>query len=413
MQIELDTVKGFRDFLPPESLKRDKIKKIVEKYYKLYGFVPIETPTIELDELMKPNTLPNEEEDEAISDRFRLKDRAGRNLGLRYEFTFQLARIFKQNQNIKLPFRRYQIGENYRDEPIKPGRTRQFTQCDADIIGDSSVNAEAELLSLVNEIFKELGLKEYEVRINNRKLLNAIIESVEITESKKVMKELDKIEKVGEDVVKVNLKKYADSNKILTLFKLMEKPLEFFVENSFDGASEIKELEEKCKKYGVKIVFSPSLVRGFGYYTGFIFEFVVNGKNALVGGGRYDNSVGKYLNREIPAVGISFSIESIMGNCPKEIENLEIDFIPKALIISIEQDSESFKLTKKLRKENISCFMTSDRIGKALEYANACSIPYVIFVGEEEVKKDKFKIKNMKSGKEDLLTEKQMISSLS
>jgi len=146
MQIEIDNVKGFQDFLPLESIKRDKIKKIVEKYFKLYGFVPIETPVIEFDELMKPSTLPNEQEDEAVSDRFRLKDRGGRNLGLRYEFTFQLSRIFKLNPNIKLPFRRYQIGEVFRDEPVGTGRFRQFTQCDADIMGDQSVECEAEIL---------------------------------------------------------------------------------------------------------------------------------------------------------------------------------------------------------------------------------------------------------------------------
>jgi len=109
MQIEIDNVKGFQDFLSPESLKRDAIRKVVERYFKLYGFQPIETPLIEFDELMKSDVL--QEEDEAVSDRFRLKDRGGRNLGLRYEFTFQLSRIFKQNPNIRLPFKRYQIGD--------------------------------------------------------------------------------------------------------------------------------------------------------------------------------------------------------------------------------------------------------------------------------------------------------------
>src|SRR3972149_1357722 len=192
MKIEVDTVKGFQDYLPPESLKRDAVRKVVEKQFKLHGFVPIETPVVEFDELMKPDT-PNEE-DEAISDRFRLTDRAGRNLGLRYEFTFQLARIFKQNPNIKMPFRRYQIGEVFRDEPIGAGRFRQFTQCDADIIGDASIDADAECLALISDILKELKI-ESEIQVNNRKLLNAILESVQITDRTKVMRELDKMEK--------------------------------------------------------------------------------------------------------------------------------------------------------------------------------------------------------------------------
>src|SRR3972149_149307 len=133
MKIEVDTVKGFQDILPPESLKRDSVRKIIEKHFRLHGFAPIETPVIEFDELMKPDTI--NEEDEAVSDRFRLNDRAGRNLGLRYEFTFQLARIFKSNPNIKLPFRRFQIGQIFRDEPVGAGRFRQFTQCDVDIMG--------------------------------------------------------------------------------------------------------------------------------------------------------------------------------------------------------------------------------------------------------------------------------------
>src|SRR3990172_77836 len=154
MKIEVDTVKGFQDFLPPESLKRDAVKKIIEKNFKLHGFLPIETPIIEFDEMMKPDSI--NADDEAVSDRFKLQDRAGRNLGLRYEFTFQLARIFKQNPNTKLPFRRYQIGEVFREEPVGATRFRQFTQCDIDIIGDSSIDADAGCLLIVKDILDEL-----------------------------------------------------------------------------------------------------------------------------------------------------------------------------------------------------------------------------------------------------------------
>lgn len=404
MQIEIDTAKGFRDFLPPESAKKIAVQRIIEKWFTLYGFSPLETPIIEFDELMKSNTLPNEKEDEAISDRFRLKDRAGRNLGLRYEFTFQLARIFKQNPNIKLPFRRYQIGPVFRDEPIASDRFRQFVQCDIDIIGDSSVKADAEIISAVTSILKELKI-ESEIQINNRKLLSAIIESCEIPNQKEVMKELDKLEKLGEDTVKTNLRQYADSNKILTLFKLMEKPLKFFEKNAFDGASELVELEDLCGKYGLNVKFNPFLVRGLSYYTGNVFEVKERGKGSIAGGGRYDKSVGKLLNREIPAVGISFGLERVCA-----LAKIEADPIPKILVISIEKDAESLKLIKKMRKESISCLMSSDKVGKALEYANTCSIPYVIFIGEEEIQKGKFKIKNMKSGKEEFLTEKQLLA---
>ncbi len=408
MKIDIETVKGFQDFLPPESLKRETVRKIIEKNYKLYGFVPIETPIIEFDELMKSDTLPNDGEDEAISDRFKLKDRGGRNLGLRYEFTFQLARIFKQNPNIKLPFKRYQIGEVFRDEPIGQDRFRQFVQCDADIIGDSSINADVECLALITDILKALKIQDIEIQINNRKLITSIIESVEIDQIKNVMREIDKLDKVGEDQVKVNLRKYTTSNQVTTLFKLLEKPIDFFVENAFDGAKEVKELIEKCENYNIQIKFNPYMVRGLAYYTGSIFEVIKKDKKgSIAAGGRYDKSVGKYLDKEIPAVGISFGLERIT-----DLTQIEIKPLPQILLISIEKDKETIKLASKLRKENISCSVSSEKIGKSLEYADAKQIPYVIFIGKDEIEKKKFKLRDMKSGTEEFLSDKQIAKKL-
>lgn len=406
MKIEVDTVKGFQDFLPPESLKRDAVKKVIEKYYRLYGFLPVETPIVEFDELMRPDSVNTE--DEAVSDRFKLNDRAGRNLGLRYEFTFQLARILKLNPNIKLPFRRYQIGEIFRDEPIGAGRFRQFVQCDADIIGDPSLDAEADSLSLIADILKALKI-DAEIQVNNRKLLNAIIESVQITDKKNVMRELDKRDKIGDDAVKLNLKKYADANQIITLFKLLEKDLGFFVENAFDGAKEIKTLVDKCKSYGIKqIKLNPFMVRGFSYYTGDIFEVKTKeGGMIIAGGGRYDRTVGKFVEKEIPAVGISFGLDRV-----SQFAKIEPDNPLKAIIISIGQDSKAIKLTKELRIEGIPCIVTFDKPGKALEYANSYNIKNAVFIGDEEVQKKKFKIRNMKTGEERLLSEKSLINIL-
>lgn len=405
MKIEVDTVKGFQDFLPPESLKREAVKKVIEKYYKLYGFLPVETPVIEFDEVMRPDS-PSEQ-DEAVSDRFRLNDRAGRNLGLRYEFTFQLARIFKQNPNIKLPFKRYQIGEVFRDEPTGSSRFRQFTQCDADTIGDGSVEAEAELLAMISDILKELKI-DAEIQINNRRLMTAIIESVQITDVKNVMKELDKSDKIGEDVVKLNLKKYADPNQILTLFKLLERDLQFFVENAFDGAKELNELISKCKVYGIKNAkMNSAMVRGFSYYTGNTFEVKIAGsKTTIAGGGRFDKLAGKYTGKELPAVGISFGLERIT-----ELAKIDIA-LPSAILISIGQDNAVIKLAKNLRKENISCMTWLGKLVNALEFANTYGIQNVVFIGEEEIDKGKLKIRNMKSGEEKFVTEKQLVNLL-
>lgn len=408
MTIEIDTIKGFGDYLPPDSLKRAKMKQIIEKNFRLFGFLPIETPLLEYDELMKSGN----DEDEAVSDRYKLVDKGGRNLGLRYEFTFQLARILKQNPNLKLPFRRYQIGENFRDEPIRSGRTRQFTQCDVDVIGDSSPNAEMDCIAAVGSALREMNI-ETTILINNRKLLNAIIESVSAEANQQILRELDKLEKVGQDQVKIALKKYMSTNQVITLFKLLEKDLKFFRENAFAGADELEDLLDLCKQYGVSALFVPTMVRGFAYYTGNIFEAVIDGtKTAIAGGGRYDKTVGKYLWKDIPAVGFSFSLEALLGLCGEQLNSIDIDMTPRAAIISISQDFESIKLAKKLRKEGISCIIEFEKIGKALEYADAWQIPFVIFVGEEEVGKKKYKLKEMKKGVESLLSEAQLIKKL-
>ncbi len=406
MKSEPDTVKGFQDFLPPESLKRQAIRKVIEKWMRCFGFIPIETPIIEFEESMHQNTAQNEQPDEAISDRFKLKDRGGRNLGLRYEFTFQLARIFKQNPTIKLPFRRYQIGEVFRDEPIGQNRFRQFTQCDADIIGDPSPTADAECLALVAAILNELDINA-EIQVNNKKLLTAIIESVEIEHTQEIMRELDKIEKVGIDQTKIKLKRYASTNQIITLFKLLEKGISFFKENAFAGTDELQELIDHADLYNIKIKPNPSLARGLSYYTGNIFEIRESGKDAIAAGGRYDKTVGKYLEKEIPAVGISFGLERLTNRTTPSYEK-----IPKVMIISINQKEATIKLAKKLRSREISTIIELNKAGKALEYANAYSIPYVIFLGSEEVTQKKFKIREMSSGKESLLTEAQIIKAL-
>jgi histidyl-tRNA synthetase len=399
---EPELVKGFPEFLPPESIKYEKVRKIVQKQYENYGFLPIKTPMIEFDELMRSEKLSGEE-DEAVSERFKFQDRGGRNIGLRYEFTFQLARIFKQHPNIKLPFRRFQIGSVFRDEPTSTGRFKEFVQCDADIVGDASIEADAECLAAGNSIVQALNIPA-DIHVNNKKLMFAILESINLQKKHEILRELDKIDKIGEDVVKTNLKKYADTNQILTLFKLLEKDFEFFVKNLFDGADDLFKLQELVKQYGFMIKYDPFLVRGLSYYTGNVFELKVAGtKNAIGGGGRYDKVVGKYLSKEIPSVGISFGLERLADLAQITIENNQ------ALVISLGKDREARTLVQKMRKEGAHVVISTDKVGKAMEYANSYNIRYVIFLGEEEIKKKKVKMKDMMSGKEQWLTEKQLI----
>jgi len=388
---KVEKVKGFRDIFAPESVRREKIRRILEEKAKLFGFMPVETPTIEYDSLAKGDN----ESDEAVSDRFKLKDKGNRDLGLRFEFTFQLSRILKEYPNVKLPWRRYQFGNVFRDEPLRPDRFREFAQFDVDIIGDATVKADAECLAFANSVIEELKIKG-EIRVNNRKLLNSILQKLRISKNQQqVLREVDKLDKLSEKEVKTNLKKIISDAQVKELFSLLGKDIDYFVKNSFAGADELKELSELSKIYGFKTVFTPTLMRGFSYYTGNVFEtWSKEKKAALAGGGRYDDKVGKYVNRQIPAVGISFGTL---------IDYEGIDIMDKAtefLIVSLGEDKEAIKLAQKLRSNGKNCIVYYGKPTKALEYANSYGFQKVIFVGEKEIKAKKFKVKDMNTGKE-------------
>lgn len=381
-----EIVKGFADYSGAEAAKRQRIKGILAETFRLYGFELNETPIIEFEEFVRGENTG----DEAISDVFRLEDKGKRKLALRYEFTFQLKRLA---QNRKLPYKRYQIGEVFRDEPATGNRFRQFTQCDADAIG-STLKEEAEILAIASEIMKKLGISA-KIFVNSRKLLDEIMQKEKIPEKNRqiLIREIDKLSKLPEKEVAENLKKYR-AERLLVIFK---KPESYF--EKYESYKEIKELKEYYKIYGGVIEFLPSLARGLSYYNGIIFEIKTSGaemKETICSGGSYPVN-------GVPATGISFGLERLC-------KLAKIDIKPdKVLVISIGKDREALKLAKNLRKNNMPCVLMYGKITKALEYANSYGIEKVIFVGEEEVKKGKFKLKDMKSGKEEMLPEKEII----
>ena len=385
----IDTVKGFNDYTGEEAQKREKILSILVKSFSLYGFEPAETPIIEFEEFVKGEN----EFDEAISDIFKLKDKGQRNLALRYELTFPLKRIA---QNKKLPYKRYQIGPVFRDEPVSSNRFRQFTQADVDVIG-STTKEEAEVLAMASKTLKELKI-ESEIQVNSRKLLNSIIKSLDIENTEYVLRELDKVDKQGEDFIKMEMSKFISKDKIVSLFKILRSPLSSM--KKFEGFKEIKELIELCGSYGVKLIFNPNIIRGLSYYNGNIWEIKTKEMKETITGG------GSYMVNNIQSTGISFGLERLSQLAKIKLDN------KKVLIININQSEKSISIAEKLRKQNVPVTI-SDKISKGLEFANSQSIPFVVFIGEEEVKKKKFKLKDMKTGKEEYLTEKLLIEKLS
>jgi histidyl-tRNA synthetase len=354
--MNIDLVKGFRDYTGEEAQKRAEIKKLIIENFENYGFEPAETPIIESEEFVRGEN----EKDEAVSDIYKLKDKGNRNLALRYEATFQLKRIMK---NKKLPYKRYQIGAVFRDEPVSENRVRQFISCDADIIG-SSVKDDAEIFSLVKNILDKLKIK-YTIYVNNRKLINEILEDLGVKNKEEVIREIDKLDKLPEKEVEQNLKKYG-AEKILKVFKKEEKYFE-----RYESYGEIKELKKYCNYYKTKFVFSPSLARGLSYYDGNIFEIKSEIKETILGGG-------SYTFNGIKCVGFGVSIERLFA-----VSNLKIDD-DKTLIVSLNEDKKAIEIVNNLREKGENVIILYGKPTKALEYANSYKINKVIFIGEKE-----------------------------
>ncbi len=376
--MKIDLVKGFKDFQGKEAEKRQKIKQLLVDTFSKYGFEPAETPIIEYREFVKGEN----ENDEAVSDIFKLKDRGERELALRYEFTFQLKRLMK---NQKLPYKRFQIGPVFRDEPVKGNRLRQFTQCDIDIIG-SSPKDEAEILAVVKRVLESLNL-EAEIYINNRKLLNEILEkeNIEKTDWINVIREIDKLDKLPEEEVYNNLRGYGAQN-LIEIFKNSEK---FF--EKYGAYKEIKELKQFCKFYKLSPKFSPSLARGLSYYNGSVFEVKAKGIKETITAG------GSFMFNNIQSTGISFGLDRL-----SIIADIGLNY-KKTMVLSLGEDEKAIQITEKLRNSNIDCLFSSEKIKKALDYANNKEVDYVVFVGEKEVSENKYTLKNMSTGKEKTL----------
>ncbi len=372
----METVKGFKDFILDEASKREEIRKILVGTFEKYGFSPAETPVIEQEEFVKGENSS----DEAVSDIFRLQDKGKRKLALRYEFTFQLKRLMN---NQKLPLRRYEIGPVFRDEPVAGNRLRQFVQCDCDIVG-SDLRDDAELLSLAKDILNSLGI-DYTIYVNNRKLLNEILEKENVKNPNEVIRIIDKLDKISESEVNEELKKY-NAEKLLSIFKQKESDFEIY-----EAYSEIKKLKEYCSIYGVEIEFSPTLARGLSYYNGTIFEIKTKEiKETITAGGAF------FFNNT-QCVGISFGLDRLA--ILSKTEPKKIDY----LIVSLNEDKQAIKIATKLRQDKVSCTIFYGKPSKALAYANSYGINGVIFVGADEVKKKQFKVKDMITGKEKIL----------
>jgi histidyl-tRNA synthetase len=424
--VVLDRPKGVRDFLPEQKILRDKILGILKETFEEFGYNPLETPALELLDVLRAKFLGTEAD--VMKEMYAFKDRGGRMLGLRYSLTEPLARVLAMNRNIPTPFKRYQMDRVWRDGPTKVGRYREFWQCDVDVIGSPSPLADAELIALASQAFKKLGLK-VDIKVGSRKLLNGILKYADIPADKWATTaiSLDKLDKIGPGGVEKELrdKKIPRSKfkKVLQMLQVMGEPkrtlakLKRITKNKEynEGLKVLEEFFGYLDAFGVKDVYLvPSLVRGLEYYTGIVFEgFLRSGKfkSSVCGGGRWDNMIGQFLGTKeiVPATGISFGLDTLYDAVRVEGSKAlrPEKSVVKIFVVPIgKTTNDAAKICADLRNKGVAADM--DLIGrgvsKNLDYANRFEIPYVLFVGQKELKAKKFKLRNMKSGKEELLT---------
>lgn len=416
----IQNVKGGYDFLPKEQKIRNYINGVLEETFLEYGYSPIETTILCYFDMLSGKY---DEENDILKEIYQLKDQGNRNLGLRYDLTVPFAKLIALNKNnIKMPFKRYEIAKVFRDGPVKVGRDREFTQCDVDVVGLDGQMVEAELVSIYVNAFKKLNI-DIILKYNSRKLMSGLILESGVSEDllSITITMLDKMEKISNEQLKQYL---IESGLNMTQ---IEKLLEYFVlsldelKDMFsdtdnimikEGIFELLELERYLK--GMQLdsycVFKSTLARGQDYYTGNVFE--VYEKNmklsgSIGGGGRYDNMVTEFIDdgNSYPAVGVSFGLTSIyelLKNDPMFEDSSLLDLY----IIPMGTKIESLNLACKLRNLGIKIDveMEDKKLKKSLDFANKENIPYVIILGDDEIKNNSFKLKNMIENKEEIIS---------
>jgi len=421
--VKMEIPKGTRDFLPKEKIIRDFIVKTLVETFEEAGFNPLETPAIELLSVMTAKG-GNQPGTDAYEEIYKFKDRAGRELGLKFELTFPFARVIAMNPQLPRPFKRYQIDRAWRDGPVKLGRYREFWQCDMDTVGSESMLADAEILSIFTKAFEKLGL-DVVIKVNNRKLLNGVMEYVGIPEEQRMdaIISLDKLGKVGRSGVLEEAKQKGISEEMMgKAIDILDKSgsnEEIIEELSginnkllLEGIKETKELLEYATDLGAKnIIFVPFMARGLTYYTGPIYEVYLKAggiKSSLAGGGRWDNMIGDFMNSDniVPATGASFGLDTIYDTLVAEKKISLKETVVEVFVVPIKELKESLKIVSKLRDAGIKADveLMGRPVSKTLSYINSQKIPYAIFVGKEEVGQNKVKLRDMTTGKEELLS---------
>lgn len=429
-KVEPRTLPGFMELLPKEQILFNQMKEKIQKSYEKFGFLPIDTPIIEMADVLLAKAGG---ETEKQIYRF---EKGDNDLALRFDLTVPLAKYVTEYYNdLSFPFRRYQIGKVYRGERPQKGRFREFYQCDIDIIGDGelSIINDAEMPSVIYNTIKELGFEDFTICMNNRKLLTGLFEQLNLKEkSVDIMRIIDKLEKIGKENVIECLKDLeVEDEKIDTIINFIEingttdeklqalENLNFENETFKQGLEELKEVVKYVRIFGVpdtNFKVDLTIARGLDYYTGTVYETFLNNYReigSVCSGGRYDNLAEYYTDRKLPGVGVSIGLTRLFYKL-NELQAMQEDkkSIAKVLVVSMVEDkSKAVEVAATLRKANIETevYLEDKKIKAKFKYADKLSIPYVIVIGEEEIQNNVVTLKNMETGEQETISLEEAI----
>jgi len=446
--------KGTRDFGPEKMLKRQFILDTIKNVFEKFAYQPLETPAMEnlsvltgkygtegdqlLYKVLNSGDFLSKVKPAALNDNYKKITPKIAEKGLRYDLTVPFARYVVMNQHeISFPFRRYQIQPVWRADRPQKGRYREFYQCDADVVGTDSLICEAEIILMINEVMKNLGIKDFTIKINHRKLLTAMTDFVGAKgKETEFCVAIDKLDKVGRAKVEEELLNNGFSqgaiNKLDPIFKIggtsdeKIKQLEKIINHLDSGTkaiNDIKEFFQYLNDFELsehKVELDLTLARGLSYYTGIILEVRANKStitSSITGGGRYDDLTGLFGLEGVSGVGFSFGVDRIYDVMEDlDLFPAEISHATKVLLLNFDPISlkECLRVLTRLRAFGIKCEVYPDqvKIKKQMNYANKKSIPFVLMIGENEIREGKYQLKNMSSGEQLKMTLDEIITSL-
>jgi len=433
--IEPRTLRGFRDYPPELMIPRERLMEAARKTFRSYGFAPIDTPAIELTEILLAKV---EDGAEIHKQLYRFKDAGDRDVALRFDLTVPLARFVSQHfTTLGMPFRRYHLGTVWRGESPQAGRYREFMQCDFDTIGTLSPAADTEIALVIHDLLIALGFERFRIHVNNRQVLNGLLTGLGLADkTTALLRSLDKLAKIGRDGVRDEMTREAGvtAEQALQVIALAEtrgsnaEVLEQLRERFADsdaGRQGVAVLEGMCDTFrtaGIpeeRLQVDLAICRGLDYYTGTVYETFLSDLpsiGSICSGGRYDNLTGRYTKQALPGVGASLGLDRLLA-AMEQLKLLEGTTTPAPVLITQfvpERIGDYQRVARMLRAEGIGCEVYPDakKLGAQFQYAEKRGFKAALIAGPDEFARGEWKIKNLSERSEQSVTEASLATEL-